>query len=215
MVDQNCPGIDFLQLANDVRPILHRVLNIRDASDFELAVFLDRLLGTFRDGLGIGNLLLNDMDLTVLRLPNALLLRMVQPQRKSPTIIHLRGDWLQNMAIFFGIRFDRLRRHSVRGSVEEGTFVLRRCIHRRKRRQHIRVRNRVDLSINALRNSLFAALRRQRIEVDDHLLQFAAKDAAGFIDLVDGQGRAVDVIAMIRRADRRRRRRRYADHDRL
>src|SRR5258708_38173078 len=125
MIDQDRPRIGLLELANDIRPVLHRVLYIRDASHFELAVLFDRLLSAFRDGLTIRDLLLDDMDLAVLGLPTTLFFRVLQPERKGPTVIHFRRDRLEHMSIFFGICLDRLCRHSVRRTMQEGTFVLR------------------------------------------------------------------------------------------
>jgi len=73
-----------------------------------------------------------------------------------------------------------------------------------ERRQHIGVRNRIDLGVDTLCNRLFAALRRQRVKVDDTASVRDQVPRPTYY-FVQRHCRTIDIIAVVRSADRCRR----------
>ncbi len=196
-------GIDLVHFPDNRRPVLHRELDVGDAGDFELAALLDGLLRSLRDGLAIADLLLDDMNLAVLGLPDAHLFFVLQPDRIGPAVVHFRRIGLEDVTVFFRIGLESVGGGALRVALKIRTFVPGRRVHGRNGHEQERIRNRVHLGVDTSRDRLFAALRGELVDVGDEQLELAPKNAAGSVDLFHRQRAAVEVIA-----DRRRRRRR-------
>ena len=70
VIDHDRAGIDFLELLDHRAPVVDRILDVGDFSELEI-VLRDRFPGRLEDGLTVADLLGDDVDLAVLRLPDA------------------------------------------------------------------------------------------------------------------------------------------------
>ena len=134
VIDHDRPGVDLLQPSNDRTPIIDRVLDVRDFRQFEIVV-RDGLPGGFQNGLIIPDLLGDDVDLSVFRFPALNALHFLKPERIGPTVVHLGRIGLQDVTVSLRVGLVGLRRIALRVALQIGTFVFRRLVHRRDRRE--------------------------------------------------------------------------------
>jgi hypothetical protein len=149
-----------------------------DAGDLELATLFDGLLRGLRDRLAIADLLLNDMNLAVLGLPDAHLFFMLQPDRIGPAVVHLRRIGLEDVTVLFGTGLERVGGGALCVALKIRTFVPSRSVHGRDRHEQERIRNCMHLGVDTSRDRLFATLRGELVDVGDEQLELAPENSA-------------------------------------